>query len=343
MATIKDVARVAGVAPSTVSNYFTGKANVSEETRARIEKAVRQLGYRPNVAARSLRLSQTKSIGLVVPNIANPFFAEIVQAIGLACQRLGYSLLLSASNGDDSRENELVHNLFKQHIDGMLIIHTGRDRQDLPFADNPPLPIVFVDREVEGCASVATDNYMGGRLAARHLAKLGHRRIGILAGDAHVRNVQQRIEGFQDELAQHGLAIDPNLVIKGAQSFETGRDVHFLMVRPEPPTAIFATNDIIALGAWHKLNAMGYRIPDDISIVGFDNIEMSDWTLPPLTTVNQDKRELGRQAVALLVKTIQSKSSTYETIYVPPTIVIRGSTGPSPSTGDSTKAAPADL
>lgn len=331
MATIKDVARLAGVAPSTVSNYFTGNANVSEETRSRIEKAVKELGYRPNVAARSLRLSQTRSIGLIVPNIANPFFAEIVQAIGFACQRLGYSLLLSDSDGDESRENDLVSNLFKQHIDGLLIIHTGRHRKDLAFADNPPLPVVFVDREVEGCASVATDNFLGGRLAARHLAELGHQRIGILAGDAHVRNVQQRIEGFRQELAEYGLTVDPSLVIKGSQSFETGRDVHFLMVQSAPPTAIFATNDIIALGAWHKLNDMGYRIPGDVSIVGYDNIEMSKWTIPPLTTVTQDKRELGRQAVATLVKSIQTKQLSLETVYVPPTIVVRGSTAPPPA------------
>jgi len=335
MATIKDVARLAGVAPSTVSNYFTGNANVSEETRTRIEKAIKELGYRPNIAARSLRLSQSKSIGLVVPNIANPYFSEIVQAIGLACQPLGYSLLLSASNGDDSRETELVNNLFKQHIDGLLIIHTGRDRQELPFADDPPLPVVFVDREVVGCASVATDNYLGGRMAAQHLVRLGHRHIGILAGDIHVRNVQQRVEGFQDELARYGLSVDPNLVIKGTQSFETGRDVHLLMVQSKPPTAIFATNDIIALGAWHKLTTMGYRVPEDVSIVGFDNIEMSQWTIPPLTTVHQDKRELGRQAVALLVKTIQSRIPFSETIYVPPEIVVRGSSAPPPSTLES--------
>jgi len=326
MSTIKDVARRAGVAPSTVSHYFTGNARVSEATRAKIEEAVRTLGYRPNLAARSLRLSQTHTIGLVVPNIANPFFAEIVQSIGFACQQLGYSLLLADSGNDERRELELLQSLYKQHIDGMLIIHTGKRDERSLMATNPPIPIVFVDREVDGLSSVTSDNYAGGRLAARHLAGLGHRRIGILAGDPHVQNVQQRIAGFRDELKEFGLSVGPKYVINGSQTFETGRDVQFLMVLSKPPTAIFATNDIIALGAWNKLCDMKLRVPEDISLVGYDNIDMAEWTVPPLTTVAQDKRELGRQSVVRLIREIQVKDSTPTVIHIPPRLIVRGST-----------------
>jgi len=330
MATIKDVARHAGVAPSTVSHYFTGNAPVSDTTRARIERAVRELGYRPNAAARSLRLAQTRSIGLIVPNIANPFFAEIVQAVGYACQQVGYSLLLGDSSGDEGRERDLVANMLKQYIDGLLIIHAGRAPTPRLLKEEPPIPVVYVDREVDDRASVATDNYLGGRLAARHLAGLGHRRIGILAGDPHVKNVQQRLAGFEQELKAHRITVSKRHVIYGSQSFETGRDVQLLMVGPDAPTAIFATNDIIALGAWHKLNDMGLRIPDDVSLIGYDNIEMTQWTLPPLTTVEQDKRELGRQSVATLVKAIRDRELVPATIHIPPRVVVRGSTAPPP-------------
>ncbi len=328
MATIKDVARLAGVAPSTVSHYFTGNAPVSDSTRARIEQAVRELGYRPNAAARSLRLAQTQSIGLIVPNIANPFFAEIVRAIGYACQQMGYSLLLADSSGDEDRERDLVANLLKQYIDGLLIIHAGKVPTSQLLEEEPPIPVVYVDREVDERASVATDNYLGGRLAARHLIGLGHRRIGILAGDPHVKNVQQRLAGFQDELKSSRITISKRHIISGSQSFETGRDAQLLMVGPNPPTAIFATNDIIALGAWHKLNDMGLKIPGDVSLIGYDNIEMTQWTIPALTTIEQDKRELGRQSVATLVKAIQERDLAGSTIYVPPRIVVRASTGP---------------
>lgn len=326
MPTIKDVARLAGVSPSTVSNYFTGKAHVKHETRVRIAEAIRTLGYRPNLAARSLRLSQTQTIGLIVPDIANPFFAEIIQAIGYACQKIGYALLLADSSGDQHRETALLENMFRQHIDGLLLIHSGRHYGPPPPTEESPIPIVFVDREVDGHACVATDNYAGGRLAARHLAGLGHRRVGMLVGDPHVQNIQQRVKGFGDELKTHGISVSPDHVINGSQSFDSGRDARLLMALPDPPTAVFATNDIIALGAWHTLGQMGLRIPEDVSLMGYDSIDMTQWTMPPLSTVAQDKQELGRQSVATLVKAINSKENPPGTVHIPPALIVRGST-----------------
>lgn len=327
MATIKDVARLAGVAPSTVSHYYSGNAPVSRETRARIEQAVKELGYRPNLAARSLRLNHTQTLGLIVPNIANPFFAEIVQAIGHASQRTGYSLLLADSSDDPSREIDLLQSMFRQHIDGILFIPTGR-RSDYAILENAPIPIVFVDREAAAFSSVSTDNYAGGQLAARHLVGLGHRRMGLLIGDPHVKNIQQRVEGFKQVLKEHDISVPPHHIITGAQNFETGRDIQLMMVAADRPTAVFATNDIIALGAWHKLQDMNLRVPADLSLVGFDNIDMSQWVVPPLTTVEQDKRELGRQSVVTLMKAVQSKDASASLTHLPPKLIVRGSTAP---------------
>lgn len=328
MPTIKDVAKRAGVAPSTVSHFLTGRAPVSETTAARIKAAIDELGYRPNLTARNLRLSRTHTIGLVVANIANPFFAEIVRAIGHACQRLGYSLLLSDSDEDGEREAGLLQNLLQQRIDGLLVIHTGRRNDYARLTAGAPLPVVFVDREVAGRSFVVTDNHLGGVLAARHLWGLGHRRIGVLAGDPHVENVAQRLAGFKEELAAHGVPLGDRDLIAGSQTLATGRDVEFLLRRPDPPTAIFATNDIIALGAWRRLLELGRRVPEDISLVGYDNIEMTQWTLPPLTTVGQDKEELGRRAVRALIDAQAGADREPETILVPPQLIVRRSTAP---------------
>lgn len=326
MTTIKDVARRAGVAPSTVSNFLTGHARVSLPTGERIQEAIDTLGYIPNMAARSLRLNQTKTIGLIVPDIANPFFSEIVRTIGHVSQRLEYALLLGDSAGDGEREKELLSNLLSQRVDGILMIHTGHRTDYATLAQNASRPIVFVDREVKGHQSIVTDNRTGGQLAARHLLGLGHRSIGILVGDAHVQNVQERLDAFIGEVEAHGVSIDPAHIITGEQTLETGRDVSFLLQMEQPPTAIFATNDIIALGAWRTLVEKGVRIPEDISLIGFDNIEMTEIAVPSLTTIGQDKNEMGRQAVLGLLEALNDDDRTGSTTYVTPQLVVRNST-----------------
>lgn len=315
------------MAPSTVSNFLTGHARVSPPTAERIQEAIDALGYIPNLAARSLRINQTRTLGLIVPDISNPFFSEIVRTIGHVSQRMNYALLLGDSSGDDEREKELLANLLSQRVDGILMINTGRRTDYASLAANASRPIVFVDRAVKGHYSVVTDNRMGGQLAARHLLGLGHRRIGILVGNPHVPNVQERLGGFLDEIEAQGVTIDPSYIITGDQTLDTGRDVAFLLKMRQPPTAIFATNDIIALGAWRTLVEMGVKIPTDVSLMGFDNIEMTEITVPGLTTVGQDKHEMGRQAVLALLEAVENGESTGDTTYVTPQLVVRNSTG----------------
>lgn len=327
MITIKDVARHAGVAPSTVSNFLTGNARVSDPTSKRIQEAIDELGYIPNMAARSLRVNQTHTIGLIVPDISNPFFSEIVRAIGHVSQRLKYTLLLCDSASDANREKELLENLLRQRVDGILMIHTGLRDDYLHIANQASRPIVFVDRAVEGGVNIVTDNAAGGRLAARHLLGLGHRRIGVLAGDAHVGNVQNRLQAFQDELAAQSCHIEPEHFITGAQTFETGRDVTLLLQTPQPPTAIFATNDIIALGAWRTLVEQHVSIPQDVSLIGYDNIDMTNIAVPSLTTIGQDKYEMGRQAVLALLNMVKNKETApAKTTCITPQLIVRNST-----------------
>lgn len=327
MTTIKDVARRAGVAPSTVSNFLTGNARVSPPTAKRIQEAIDELGYIPNLAARSLRVKHTKTLGLIVPDISNPFFSEIVRTINHVSQRMEYALILCDSGGDGAREKSLLANLLSQRVDGILMIHTGHRDDYAELAKEAARPIVFVDRAVDGIRSVETDNYTGGKLAARHLLGLGHQHIGILAGGTHVRNVQKRLEGFMAEVRDHGFEIDPSYIISGEQTLETGREVDLLLKMRKPPSAIFATNDIIALGAWRKLSEMGVSIPDDVSLIGYDNIEMTEMTVPALSTIGQDKTEMGKQAVLALLEALETKKVSGGVTYVPPQLIVRNSTG----------------
>lgn len=327
MTTIKDVARRAGVAPSTVSNFLTGNARVSPPTAEKIQEAIDTLGYIPNLAARSLRINQTKTIGLIVPDISNPFFSEIVRTINHVSLRMEYALILCDSGGDGEREKVLLSNLLSQRVDGILMIHTGHRNDYAELAKSAARPIVFVDRAVSGIRSVVTDNLSGGKLAARHLLGLGHQRIGILAGGTHVRNVQERLQAFISEVNAHGFSIDPQYIISGEQTFDTGREVDFLIKMREAPTAIFATNDVIALGAWRKLHEMGVKIPEDVSLIGYDNIEMTEIAVPALTTIGQDKNEMGRQAVLALIEALETKQVSGGTTYVTPQLIVRNSTG----------------
>jgi LacI family transcriptional regulator len=322
--TIKDVARRAGVAVGTVSNHLNGTAPVAARTALRVKRAILALGFRPHMGARSLRSRRTHIAGLVLPNISNPFFAEVARAIEHALWEQGVQTMLCDSSQDPERERVHLENLAGRRVDGILMISSGRT----PSArlDRMDVPVVHVDRGVEGRPSVVTDNRLGGELAADHLLALGHRRIGVLAGEAHVSNVRERLAGFRAALARRGLSLREQDLVPGPQSLELGHEVARLLRRSRPVTAVFATNDIVAVGAWRKLLELGVRVPGDLSLIGFDDIEMSRILLPPLTTVRQDKEALGRAAAALLLQLIGGGRPRTERILVPPRLMVRGST-----------------
>jgi len=329
-ATIRDVASKAGVAVGTVSHHLNASAPVAALTARRIERAIAALGYRINLGARGLRSRRTHSAGLVLPNISNPFYSEIARAIEHALWAEGLQTLLCDSSQDPGRERLHLEALESRRVDGILIIRSGgrtaRDR-----SARADVPVVFVDRAVEGAHSVTSDNRLGGELAARHLAELGHRHIGVLAGESRIGNVRQRMEGFRAELARHGITLREADVIAGPQAIELGYRVTDLLSASPRPTAIFATNDIVAIGAWRKLIELGLRIPQDISLVGFDDIEMSSMLLPPLTTVRQEKPALGREAAGLLIRLLRGEKRPPQTILIETTLVVRASTAAPPA------------
>jgi len=330
-ATIRSVAKLAGVAPSTISHYLNRTAPLSPATAKRVEEAIAALNYRVNLGARSLRLRKTNSIGVVIPNITSPYFGEIAAVMENKLWEHGFQTLLCISERSPERELSQVANLVGRQVDGILLVYCSQKSRVADTLGNIPVPIVFVDRQVPDQYSICTDNVLGGRLAARHLATLGHRAIGVLCGEPSVQNVAERIQGFELELRKFGLEIPDAYKVTGRQDLQLGLRITDLLQLEPRPTAIFATNDIVAIGAWRKLVESGFRIPRDISIMGFDDIEISRFLVPPLTTVAQPYREIGAEAVELLISLVQSrdaKKPAEKNVILNPTLRIRGSTAP---------------
>jgi DNA-binding LacI/PurR family transcriptional regulator len=329
--TIRSVAKLAGVAPSTVSHYLNQTATLSAGTAESVEQAIAALNYRVNLGARNLRLRKTNSIGVVIPNITSPFFGEIAAVMENKLWERGFQTLLCISERSPERELSQVAHLVGRQVDGILLVYCSQKSRVAETLKDISVPIVFVDRRVPDQNSVCTDNFLGGRLAARHLATLGHRVIGVLCGEPSVQNVVERIKGFQQELQRFGLEVPERYVAKGRQDLQLGLRITDLLQLEPRPTAIFATNDIVAIGAWRKLVESGFSIPRDISIMGFDDIAISRFLVPPLTTIAQPYREIGAKAVELLVNLVQAEAATEsakKNLILAPTLKIRGSTAP---------------
>lgn len=323
--TISDIAREAGVSVGTVSHYLNASAKVAPRTADAVREAMTRLKYEPNVNARSLRSQVTRTLGLIVPNLNNPFYAELADVIGDQVFKSGYGLLLCSSCEDVEHESLHLTSLHQRRIDGALIVATGRSAL-LRGSRRMPFPCVFVDREAVGLPSVTTDNRLGGRLALEHLLQLGHRRIALAVGDPHVPNIQDRLAGARQVLATHGVSVADELVIRGSQSVATGRQADGLWQLDDPPTAVFATNDVIALGVWQSCLAAGVRVPEDVSLVGFDDIQWASLTVPPLTTVRQDLAGMTAQALELLSVAIAGEAPHSSTSRIAPALMVRAST-----------------
>ena len=299
---------------------------MAEATAARIRTAINELGYSVDETARAFRKRQTDSIGLVVPSITNPYFAEIARVVAHALWERDLQTFLCDAASDAVRERRHLEQLVSRRVDGILISHSGDPDGLRRFAERRTVPIVFFDRALPGHHSVDADNRLGGQLAARHLAALGHHHVGVLAGDSDQSNIRDRIDGFAAELARHQVDLRERDIVRGPQALELGYRVGELLANEPRPTAIFCTNDIVAFAAWRTLVELGYNVPEDVSLVGFDDIEMSRLTVPALTTVAQDMRAIGRKATALLLRLMRGEQDTVDTISIAPHLVVRDST-----------------
>jgi LacI family transcriptional regulator len=305
MVTIVDVAKHAGVSTATVSHVLNGTRYVTEETRACVLAAVNELGYRPNRLARSLVRGETHTLGLILPDQANPFFAELAQGVEDTAFERGYNVILCNSYGDLERELRYQQVLSQKQVDGILLVTTGASTEHVQNLQAHGMPVVIVDRDLTGVSvdKVLTDNLQGGYLATTHLLQLGHRRIGCITGPSVVTPSAERVTGYRRALEESGVPVDQRLILGGDFQPESGYEgASKLLALDDAPTAIFACNDLMAIGVISAAAELGFFVPAHLSVVGYDNIRLSKFANPPLTTIVMPQYEQGVRAVELLLE-----------------------------------------
>lgn len=331
---IFEVARTAGVSIATVSRVANGTARVRPRTEARVRAAMARLGYRPHALARGLAARRSHTIGLLITDILDPYFAEIVRGAQERAESGGYVVLLGDASVHTASEDLLVKRLLERRVDG-LIVASSRTTDDYALQlRSEDVPVVCINGPVGQFAhAVQIDQRKGGRLAVEHLAGLGHRRVAHITGPTGVPTRAERLAGFRTALKECGLVHDPALVVTGVTSMdEAWTATTRLLALPDPPTAIFTYNDRWAIASYHAIHASGRRVGTDVSVVGFDGIAMGEWVDPPLTTVAQPRREMGRAAIDILMAVLRGEDAA-DMLVVEPRLVVRGSTGPIRSGG----------
>jgi DNA-binding LacI/PurR family transcriptional regulator len=313
MATIKDVARHAGVAISTVSAVLNRSAPVSEQAIEKVAKAIAAVGYVPHGAARSLRSGNSQLIGLVVPNIANPHFAAVAREIENICLAAGYMSVVYSTGQDSERESQVLKMLRVQRVAGLIIIPTRSDAEHgSRLVDQIKVPTVLLDMFVEGLPYdvIKTDNIEAGRLAADHLLKLGHRRIGIIVGIPGLATSDDRLGGYLKAYAEYGISLEPSLQVAGDFDQAEAHDRAIeLLQRPDRPTAIVTISNMMTLGLLFAVRELGIKVPEGLSIVGIDDLEIAEVLDPAPTVVVTPILAMSRRAIEMLLKQIAHKQA----------------------------------
>ncbi|UED87540.1 LacI family DNA-binding transcriptional regulator [Streptomyces profundus] len=335
MVSIADVAERAGVSPTTVSHALSGKRKVSDRVRARVEAAMRELGYVPSRSAQNLAIGRTRVLGLIVPDIRNSFFADLTHGVEATAIRHGYNVILCTTGFDHAREVDYLAMIRSRAVDGLVYAAGAPPTNSQLGALLGDLPLVLVDEEVPGAnaPSFVSDNLDGGRLAAEHLLGLGHRRALVIAAEGGLVSSDLRVRGFQDSWAASGA--EAPLVAAGAFTEEGGREAigpHVEALRGEGITAVFAVNDLMALGAIGALQRAGIEVPGQVSVIGFDDIPAGRYAHPRLTTVRQDVDELGRRATTALIAALEEEPAARPDRHVlPVSLTARRSTAAPPT------------
>jgi len=330
--TIKDVARACGVAPSTVSNALSGSGYVRDETRAQVLAAAERLGYRASSVARGLRLQRSWSVGLLVADIANPWFPELVRGVEDVLWSAQINLVLCNTDYQPEKEDAYLNHLIDKHVDGLILASTGSESPAVPRLQAEGVPLVMLNRRHSAFATdyVGMDNWGGVAAAVAHLVGLGHRRIGFIAGRVSSSAAVERREGYLAAMAEHFGSAPPELIMQGDYSIVSGFEAtRKLLALAAPPTAIVSANDFMAYGALDAIARAGLSVPMDISVTGFDDIFVSGLSLIQLTTVRPPTWKLGATAAELLLKRVGRKSGDRrQSIILPSELVVRGTTGP---------------
>ncbi len=327
--TIEDVARAAGVSRQTVSRAINNKREISPITLERVMNAVQQLGYRPSWVARGLATQRTHTIGLVVPDITNPFFPEVARGVQDAARAAEYNVFLYNTDESAEREHQILYSLASQPVDGILLFGSRIDDSDLTTFAESYRPLVVLNRRIghPGVGMVLVDNYAGARLAVEHLINRGHRHIGMLAGPLASPSSIQRVGGFRAAIEQHQLPLQDSCIVPGPPTLDGGREGAEQLLYHHPEiTALFAYNDVMALGAVQAYIESGYRVPDERAVVGFDDIWIAELVHPGLTTIRVNKYEVGYRAAQCLLALMEDPMQCPPAVEIGVELIIREST-----------------
>ncbi|MEP7361896.1 MAG: LacI family DNA-binding transcriptional regulator [Acidobacteriota bacterium] len=334
--TIADVARKVGYSTTVVSHALNGYARINEQTRTHIQQVARKMGFRPNIFARNLVTQTSQLVGIVAPGIVTSFYPEVILPLKIRLEEAGYGLLIMTSDDSDQEEQRSLDLLRERKVDALVVVphKSARDglRYDEIAGDNTP--VVMIDRwlKTERCHSVTTDNLAGAEMATGHLLALGHRRIGVVKARSLCSTTRERMAGYKKALSAAGVAFDRELVHVAA--YNIGRDLciqgedvlHSLLRLERPPTALFILHDVLAVGIMSAAIRFGIRMPEELSMVGFDDVEVVRHLPVPLTTVAQDKLAMGRIASELVLQSLADPKTAKQHIRLPPQLVVRKST-----------------
>lgn len=327
--TLKDVADLAGVSKATVSRVLNNNPNVAEDLRARVLEAVNLLGYQPNRAARRLRSSSSDVLGLIISDIENPFFISVVRGVEDTAYAHQISVVLCNTDEDPVKQRMYLRVMQAEQVAGLIISPTSVT-EDFTEFERLGIPIILLDRLTANfeADAVTIDNVNGAFLAVKHLIDLGYKRIGMIGGSPHLTTGHERYEGYRKAMSAAGLKIDEKLIKVGDFKTESGyRLTQEFIAASQPPQAIFVANNLMTLGALRAMREQGVRIPQDIALVGFDDMPWSSELCPPLTAVSQPTYELGQETVQLLLRRLADPDAPIRTVTLQPRLVVRESCG----------------
>jgi DNA-binding LacI/PurR family transcriptional regulator len=328
--TLAEIAKAAGVSISTVSRALTNNNHpLKEETRQRIVNLAEQMGYNPNLVARSLQSDRTHVVGIIVDRMRSPFAPATVQGIQDGLRQAGYSVSIINSNRDQDLVVEAIQTFYSRRADGIVVLNSWLHNFNDPLLSLQDRPFVFVNRlfsaAIHNC--VAPGDRCGAQLAVEHLVSLGHERIAYINGMEKWLEAQNRLAGYRDVLTKHDLPVDESLIKPGNWGVDSGyQATQELLALDQPPTAIFAANDLMALGAIYAIQDAGLRVPDDVALMGYDDRDFAEWIRPALTTIRMPSYEMGQAAARLLLEQFAGEELEDAT-QVPGTLIVRQSCG----------------
>jgi LacI family transcriptional regulator len=331
MATIKDVAAIAGISYTTVSHVLNRTRPVSDEVRKKVEAAIAQLDYVPSAVARSLKAKSTATIGLLIPNGINPYFAELARGIEDYCERNGFCVILCNSDDNLDKQRSYLRVLLEKRVDGLIVSSVGGGDSLVESLSAVRTPMVIVDRDLENISAdlVRIDHELGAYLATSHLLELGHRHIACICGPAETSVARMRLAGYHRAMHEAAIEVPESWVVESDFTGPSGYRAACSLLEGERPTAIFAANDMVGIGVLRAAAERNVRVPADLSVIGFDDIQMSQYVYPALTTVGQSILQLGERAAEVLLRRISTRGdSPVQRLIVAPSIVLRESTAP---------------